>query len=184
MDLDGYKIDQHWKKLINGATVISTTPEQLWQQAIEYFKWNDENPIKAKRTLTSGKTQGEKITVEFNRPYTVKAFCLHAGISERWINDIKESHDKSSDWYTVMERILTIIYTQILEGGLVDLYNPIMVSKVLNMDKQDGETDKPPRVEIVDSRQNTLSNSEDEVLKKLDFGKVEIIKEKSENYQR
>lgn len=185
-DLNGHdwKLDEHWKVINSGGRVVSNTPQQLWEQAVEYFKWSDNNPIKAKRTLTSGKTQGEKVTVEFKRPYSIQGFCLHASISERYIKDIKDTHKQDSEWYMVIEKILYIIYTQVLEGAVVDLYNPIMVSKMLNMDKDNGDQAAAPKVEIVDSTSNHLANSENEVLKNLDFGKVEILKDKLENTDR
>lgn len=179
---EAWKLDEHWKVINSGGRVISNTPKQLWEQAVDYFKWCDENPIKAKQTLKSGKEASKQMEVEYKRPYTIKAFCLHAGISERYITDIKNSHALDSEWVMVMEKILYIIYNQNLEGGLVNLYNPIMVSKVLNLDKEPGDNEKPPRVEIVEPEgKKSLANSENEVLKKLDFGKVEELKDKLEN---
>lgn len=172
---------QHWQVVNAGGQAISNTPKQLWEAAIDYFKWCDNNPIEAKRTLTSGKTQGQKVTSEYTRPYSIKGMCLHCNISERYLDDIRQTNAKDSEWYNIIEKILMIIYTQNLEGAIVDLYNPIMVSKVLNMDKAPEIGDSTVKVEIVDSRSNTLANSENEVLKKLDFGKVEILKDKLEN---
>lgn len=176
-----WNMNHHWKVINSGGRQIANTPEGLWESATEYFKWCDENPIKAKRTLTSGKTQGEKVEIEYKRPYSIKAFCLHAGISERWIVDIKDSHTKDSEWFLVVEKILYIIYTDNLEGAVVDLYNPIMVSKILNLDKADGDVDRPIRVEIINSTASTIPTSENDVISNLDFEKVEILKGKLEN---
>lgn len=180
---DNYKIDEHWKVINSGGRQVSNTPEQLWEAAIDYFRWCDNNPITAKRTLTSGKTQGQKITIEHTRPYSIMGLCLHCSISERYLEDIKNTKN-GSVWYDTVEKILYIIYTQNLEGAIVDLYNPMMVSKILNMDKKESFTDKPVQIEIVDSRSTTLANTENEVLQKLDYGKVEILKEKVENLKR
>jgi hypothetical protein len=174
-------MNEHWRVINSGGRTISNTPEELWNQAVEYFRWCDEHPILAKRTLTSGKTQGEKVTVEFKRPYSIKAMCLHCNISERYIKDMLESNAKDSEWVMVVEKIMMLIYTQNLEGAIVDLYNPIMVSKVLNMDKDTQETGSNVRIEIVTSEANQLANSENEVLKKLDFEKVNKVNEMSEN---
>lgn len=177
--------NEHWKVVASGGQTISNTPQQLWEKAVEYFKWCDNNPITAKRTMTSGKTQGDKVEVEYRRPYTVRAMCLHCNISERYINDIKNSHKVDSEWYIIVEKILYIIYTNNLEGALVDLYNPIMVSKVLNLDKgNDGDDDKPVRIEIVNTHSAQMANSESEVLKNLDFQKVDQLKDKLENLER
>lgn len=175
--------NEHWKVVASGGVMIANTPEQLWKQAETYFKWCDENPIKAKRTLTSGKTQGDKVTVEFVRPYTIKGFCLHANISERYIKDISETHAKDSEMYLVMEKILYIIYNQVLEGALVDLYNPVMASKLLNMDKDSGDETKRTTVTIIDSISTQLHSSEASVISNLDFDKVESLKAKIENVE-
>lgn len=174
-------INEHWKIVNSPGRVVSNTPEELWKQAADYFKWCDEHPILAKRTLTSGKTQGEKVTVEFKRPYSIKAFCLHASTSERYIKDMLESSAKDSEYVMVIEKIWAVIYSQNLEGAIVDLYNPIMVSKVLNMDKGADEGSSNVRIEIVTSEANQLASSENEVLKKLDFEKVNKVNDMAEN---
>lgn len=181
MTTQDWSNSEHWKVINSGGRQVSNTPQQLWEQAVEYFRWCDENPIKAKRTLTSGKTQGEKVTVEFVRPYTIKAMCLHCNISERYLKDIQDAGDKGNEWYYVVEKILTIIYTQNLEGAIVDMYNPIMVSKVLNLDKPGENESKPVRIEIINNSDKKLATSENEILKNLDSEKVNILKDKSEN---
>lgn len=176
--------DEHWKLIDSGSRVTSTTPQQLWESARDYFDWCDTHPINTKRTLQSGSQAGKKVEIEHVRPYTIKGFCLHAGISERYIHDIKESYNPDSDYYMIMEKILYIIYSQNIEGAYVDIYNPIMVSKVLGLDKIENPNDKAPRVEIVDNGEKRLYNSEDDVLKNLDYGKIEVVKEKSENSEK
>jgi hypothetical protein len=182
---NSWKLDEHWKVVNAGGRQVSTTPQQLWDMAVEYFKWCDEHPIKAKRTLTSGKTQGEKVEIEYKRPYSIKGMCLHCNISESYISDVKETHKVDSEFYMVVEKILYVIYTQNLEGAIVDLYNPIMVSKVLNMDKGPVEPDRPIVIQHVQATANySLSNSENEVLQKLDSEKVQVLKDKTENLER
>lgn len=172
---------EHWQIINSGGRVLTNTPEQLWNAAMDYFKWTDEHPITAKRALTTGKEAGKQVQQEYKRPYSIKAMCLHCNISERYIKDIQESHTKDSEWYMVMEKILMVIYTQNLEGAMVDLYNPMMVSKVLNLGSGVDDTDRTVRVEIVSSQSGQLANSENEVLKKLDSEKLEILKTKVEN---
>lgn len=175
-------MNNHWEVINAGGQQIINTPKQLWEAVVKYFKWCDDNPIVSKRTLTSGKTQGIKVDVEYVRPYEIKAMCLHCNISERYIKDLKESHAVDSEWVMVMEKILYIIYNQNVEGAIVDLYNPIMVSKLIGLDKDNGsDSDKAPRVEIVDSTTKEIATSENEILENLDYGKVEILKEKAKN---
>jgi len=178
-----WRQDDHWKVISAGGVQISTTPEQLWEQAVSYFKWCTDNPIKPKKTLTSGKEAGKQVEMVVARPFTIEGMCLHCGINRRYITEIEATHGKDSKWYMVMEKILMVIYTQNLEGGLADLYNPIMVSKVLKLDAPQENNTGTVKVEIVHSEAK-LANSENEVLRKLNPEKLEIIKDKSENSER
>lgn len=173
-------LKQHWQIVNAGGQVLSTTPQMMWEAAAAYFKWCDDNPITSSRTLTSGKDSGKKVTFEHIRPYSVKAFCLHANLSLRHLKDIEESQDKNSEWYMVIEKILMIIYTQNLEGAMVDIYNPIMTSKILNLDGDKDSEGSHVKVEIVDSRSTGLANSENELLKKLDQEKLIKLESKAE----
>lgn len=180
----GWKQDELWKVVNAGGQIITNTPKGLWDSAVEYFKWCDSNPLKSKRTLTSGKTQGEKVEIEAVRPYTIKGFCLHAGISERYLNDIGQTHSKDSEFYMVVEKILGLIYNQNLEGAVVDFYNPIMVSKLLKLDGDKEPENRTIKIEMVSSQSSKLSNSESEILQNLDLEKVNLLKDKAENFER
>jgi len=84
----------------------------------------------------------------------------------------------------IVEKIMYVIYNQNMEGAFVDLFNPIMVSKVLGLDKPEDTSGKITRVEIVDSVSGKLANSESEILQNLNQEKLQIVKDKSENYKR
>ena len=161
------KDDQHWKMMLYQPETPKT-PEQLIQMAADYFRWCEMNPIFAKRTLTGGKQVGEKVEFEFVRPFEIKAFCIHCGINERFINDIKDTYQKHDPWYIAMEKILMIIYNQNLEGAIVDMYNPIMISKVLKMDSPDNSNLAKIQVEIINSGPR-LEQTENSVIQNLDF---------------
>lgn len=182
-DTNEWKQDEHWKVINAGGIVINNTPQQLWDNAVRYFKWCSENPIKPKKTLTSGKEAGKQVEGEIARPFTIEGMCLHCGISRKYISDIENTHAKDSEYYLVMEKILMIIYTQNLEGGIADIYNPIMVSKVLRMDTPSDNNTGSIKVEVIHSEAKLL-NSENEVLEKLNSEKVEILKDKIEKSER
>lgn len=170
--------NEHWKMIAAGGIVISVTPEGLWEQAIGYFQWCDNNPIKTNKTMLTGKTQGQKMEVEYKRPYTIDGFCLHAGITKRYLTDIKGMYGMESPWYMVAEKILSVIYTQNLEGAIVDLFNPMVISKILNIDKPQEEDQRAVRVEIIDTRKGELSTNENDIMNNLDFNVVQQFKNK------
>lgn len=176
-------MNEHWEIINAGGRVVSATPEQLWQQGVDYFKWCDSNPIKAQKTMLSGKTQGQKVEVEYKRPYTIEGFCLHASISKRYIQDIQSMYGKDSEWYMVIQKIISVIYTQNLEGAIVELFNPIVVAKLLNLDKPQEDDSRSVRVEIIDTGKKILATSENEILSNLDYDMVDQFKNKLQEEQ-
>jgi hypothetical protein len=166
----------HWQVVNSGRIVVSNTPETLWADACEYFKWCDENPIKVKKTLSSGKGAGTTATQEHPRPYSVKGLCLHCGITEEYLKDVRATKDERSLYFIVVSKIMYIIYVQNLELATVGVYNPIFTAKVLNM-----ETDDTPTTAItvnVVGGLPALSSTENEVLEKLELEELITKEEK------
>lgn len=170
---------QHWQ-LVNASTItVSNTAEDLWSNATEYFKWCDEHPIEIKKTLVSGKEAGKIVLTETPRPYSVKGLCIHCGILQEYIRDIQQTKDKSSKYYMVISTILYLIFVQNQELAMIGVYNPVFTQRVLNMDKDDTPV-SAITVNVVHGLPQ-LSNSESEVLEKLDLdmlmdGKLSIEK--------
>lgn len=162
-----YYEDEHWQVLNGGKTIVSNTAQELWNNAIEYFKWCKDYPIKYKRVLTSGRDAGTKIEMEATRPYTVRGLCLHCGITEEYLLELMMVKDRSSLFYIVSSRIRDIIYTQNVEHAMVDVFNPIFTSKVLNMEKEETPSGAI-KVEVMHGLP-ALSTSENEILEKLDL---------------
>lgn len=163
----------HWNVVNDGTIVVSNTPETLWQNAITYFKWCDENPIISKTTVTSGKEAGKKFENEHIRPYSLKAFCLHCGVLEEYIASVKNNSDPTSLFYIVVSRIVYLIYIQNMELATVGVFNPIFTAKVLNL-----ENERPPEEQItvnVVSGLPSLPRSENAVLENLKIERGEII---------
>lgn len=173
-----------WRIVGNGGIKVYDNAEELWRKAEAYFEWCDSEPITSKRTIQSGKGVGTKVDIENVRPYSLKGLCLFCGINETWLKDIAGGTDKNSIWFLVVEKIMYVIYNQNVEGAYVDLFNPIMVSKILGLDKPEDNSGKITRVEIVDSLSGKLATSENEILKNLNYKKLESIKEKSENLKK
>ena len=173
-----------WKIVGNGGVTVYQDPEELWRKAETYFEWCDSKPITSKRTLQSGKEAGKKVELEHTRPYTLKGLCLFCGVNEAWLKDIASGEDKSNLWFLVVEKIMYVIYNQNVEGAYVDLFNPIMVSKILGLDKPEDNSGKVTRIEIVDSLSGKLAESENEILANLSSEKLQTIKDKSEYLQK
>jgi hypothetical protein len=159
-------MNEHWQIIASGGIKVSNSAQELWQGAIKYFEWCKENPIITKKTLTSGKEAGKRVEQEYPRPYTVKGLCMHLGIMEEYLRDLRKSQDKTNLYYIVASRILYAIYTQNAEMALIGVYNPIFTAKMLNIGSDDTPT-APIKIEIVDGLP-PLSSSENEILEKYE----------------
>ena len=156
----------------------SNNPKSLWKNACEYFKWCDKNPIKPRKTVMTGKEAGKQVEVELIRPYTVKALCLHCGITEEYLKDMREA-PKDSEAYLVVSRILMNIWVQNAEMAMVGEFNPVFTAKMLNIDMEDNG----PQKVVIEYVGNLppLAKSEIEILENLNLenGNLEISKEKN-----
>lgn len=164
---------EHWQFLEHTDIVVSKNAQELWQLASNYFKWCDEHPLKNKRTILSGKQAGTKIDVESVRPYTWKGLCLHCGITEEYINDMRRPEMKDTAYQLVINRIRYVIETQNLEYALVGVFSPILTAKLIGV--EDGDEDRSPVTVNIIGGSPKLQSSESEVIKKLEF-KNEYLK--------
>jgi len=156
----------HWEVVASNRRV-STTAEELWDDAITYFAWSDANPIRTKKAMVAGPLAGSKLDEETIRPYSVKALCLHCNITEEYLRDIRHSMDRDSDYYVVVSKLLYIIHVQNTELATVGIYNPNFVAKLLNMGT-DEAVPQSIRVEVVHGLP-ALAESENEILEKLEL---------------
>lgn len=157
--------EEHWEKM----SITHHDEKSLWDNALSYFAWCKDNPIELKKKLMSGNQAGTDTTVTKIRPYSLKALCLHCGLTEDFFRDLRNTKDKDSLYYQVATRILYNIWVQNYEMGLIDEYNSIMVMKVLGMDKEEVQVGAI-KVEIVPGLPQ-LSESENEILAKLESEK-------------
>lgn len=153
---------EHWEVM----SVSHNTPEGLWEAAEKYFYWCQENPIEIKRTLMSGNRAGNEIKTTRIRPYSLKALCLHCGVTEDYFQSVRETKAKDSLYYIVVSKILYNIWVQNYEMAMIDEFNPIMTAKVLGMDKEEIQHGSI-KIEIVQGLPQ-LSESENEILEKLE----------------
>lgn len=169
----------HWEILASGRVIVSNTPEELWANAVEYFKWCDNNPLEINEVVKVGKEAGTTIANKKTRPYTVKGLCIHCGITEQYLNDLSRMKDDASDYYFVVSRIGYVIHTQNLEYAMINEFNPVLTGRVLNIDAGD---ELPSNIKvIVDRNTPPLAKSENEILENLDL-EFDKLKEAKENF--
>lgn len=155
--------------------VVSTTPQELFQNGLDYFQWSDENPIITKKKIMNGAKAGEHTEIEHHRPYTVKALCLYCNVTEEYLIDCRNSRDKTNDYYIVVTKLMYLIYAQNMEMAMIDVFNPIFTAKVLNLEREEAPS-SGIKVEVVNGLPELL-DSEILVLEKLELEKPGWFKE-------
>ena len=116
-----------------GRPRIFETPEAMMEAALDYFKWSDANPLVEEKAF---QFQGAPVMADLNkvRPYTLKAFLLHAGCSTQSWSDYR-SRAEFSD---IVNAIDDTIRTQKFDGAVAGLMNPNIIARDLGLvDKQD-----------------------------------------------
>ena len=152
---------QHWEIIDAGNVKVPSTPKEIWQAAVRYFIWSDGNPLEISQPVLAGKAAGQELKRKIERPYSIKAFCIHCGILEEYLRDIQSSKDNESDYVHVVKRIFYIIEVQNMELAIADVYNPVIISKLYSIDKP-VEIEKP--IVITFKRElPELANSEAEI---------------------
>lgn len=134
-------------------------PEDLWDDAIEYFMWCEANPIYKQEVI---KQTGAQVTTEYPRPFNLPALCLHCGVTPQYINDIARN-SAAGDYYLVAQKILQVIYAQNFEYSMVGIFNANMTIRKLDLggDVESGKSSSTINIEVIKGdNAPLLSNSE------------------------
>lgn len=123
--------NQFWKlRSKHGRDKLFTTPQLLWEAACEYFQWCEDNPIVAE----DNKGTKNVNKVEFNRPFTLKGFCLFCDATEHWYYEFKKAlKEKDKDFLYICRKIEDIIYNQKFEGAAIGIYNANIIARDLGL---------------------------------------------------
>jgi len=122
------KGNQFWKlRSKHGRDKLFTTPELLWEAANEYFQWCEDHPIEAE----DNKGTKNVNLVKFNRPFTLKGFCIYCDASENWFIEFRKIADK--DFLYIIHKIEEIIYNQKFEGAAIGIFNANIIARDLGL---------------------------------------------------
>lgn len=126
------KGNKYWQRVKNwkiGAD-IKYTPEELWNIAIEYFQFFNDNPLQEEKVFGTG----VKMNVNKMRAMTLTSFCVFAQISRKTFDNYSEKEA----YLPIITRIRDIIYSQKLEGAAAGLLESNIIARELGLiDKQD-----------------------------------------------
>lgn len=109
---------------------VRLTPEQLFEHAIAYFEWAEDNALKAAETASY---QGEvtENRVHKVRVFTKTGFCLFCAITETTYDKYREQ-DGYKDVIAFIESVIREQKYQLAASGIVNA--PLMI-KDLGLDK-------------------------------------------------
>ncbi len=125
------------------------SPEEMWDKALAYFKWCEDNPLyKTEQMKSPDKTP---ITIDENTPsvpserlieiplkraFTWAAFSIFCGVSQGYFRKIKSEgpvDEARKLWLEVVYRIDDAIFTQQYEGGASGQLNAAIVARGIGL---------------------------------------------------
>lgn len=167
------KGNQIWKMAKPGRRAMTSDPAELWQKAVDYFNWCDNNPLLKEEPV---KHQGEGTTMELSlgRPYSMDAFTIFASVSASYFRtrkleladkeDMKTATPQESELLDTIHAIENVIRNQRFEGAAVGVFKENLISRI------DGYADNINQHNSGEVRQNVIVRDQATAdnLKKLD----------------
>lgn len=109
----------------HGARPKFTNPDDLWAACVEYFEWNEDNPLHEVRGFAFQGTV-TKETFPKMRALTIGGLCLFLDVDETtW----REWGKSRPDLSPIITRVEAVIFKQKLEGAAADLLNPNIIAR-------------------------------------------------------
>ena len=160
------KGNKYWQFRDKHGRDYQYKPEELWDEAVKYFQWVEDNPLYEAVTIQRGITiedeEGNKKIEYFAkapkmRAMTIKAFCLFADITHTtWDN-----YKANKDFVAIVTRIEDIIYSQKFEGASASLLNHNIIARELGLAEKTNNTNTNLNYNSVVSKEEAKKISED-----------------------
>ena len=133
------KGNKYWQFRDKHGRDYKYQPEELWNEAVQYFEWVESNPLLEEKGFAF---QGvvTKETFAKMRAMTITGFCLFADIALVTFEEYKKNEDFN---YTIT-RIENIIREQKFTGAAADLLNPNIIARDLGLTEKTNTTIELP----------------------------------------
>lgn len=114
----------------HGRDKLFATPELMWEAAVEYFKWCEDNPIKDSRSF------GQR---DVQRPFTMQGLCAYLNCNAAYFRTFKaQLPEGEKDFNTVIQDIEETIYRQKYEHAVIGIFKENIIARDLGLvDKQE-----------------------------------------------
>ena len=134
------KGNNYWEFAEKHGRGFKYTPEQLWQEALEYFQWMSTKVWNKKEAIKSGELAGTLIDIPTQTPLSLESFCLFADISFQTFLNYESNQDSYKEFFDITTRIRKVIESNQFEGATVGAYNPNIIARKLGLaDKKEIE---------------------------------------------
>lgn len=108
------------------------TPEELWDAAVEYFDYCDENPWYKSEAIKGGDLAGSLVEVPTQRPYTFQGLCNFLNITYQTFSNYEKAKGYET-YFEICTHIRAIIEQNQLEGATVGAYNHAIIARLLGL---------------------------------------------------
>jgi hypothetical protein len=133
----------------HGRDVLFATPELMWQAAVEYFYWCEDNPLieVEMKSVPIGNNMGSdivRVETPKMRVFTLHGLCSYLHCNTLYFNDFKKSLTAKDEkgFSIVIRQIEETIYNQKFTGASAGFLNANIIARDLALvdhNKQDGE---------------------------------------------
>jgi hypothetical protein len=159
----------------HGRDRLFESPQLMWEAALQYFNWCEDNPEKrAELVKYEGSAVEEEVSVK--RLYTLIGVCLYMGASASYFRafkagirakDPQKVTPQDKDFLTVINLIEETVENQQVSGAASGFFNGNIISRLVGLvDKKDVTSGDEPLSAPVFKIYNTgpaLAGSEEEV---------------------
>lgn len=132
--------NKYWQFRNKHGRDFEYTPDNFWNEAINYFEWISERVWNKKDPIKSGDMAGTLIDVPTQTPMSIESFCIYADISIDTFRNYESKEGNYKDFFEVTTRIRTIIESQQFEGATVGAFNPNIIARKLGLQENTSTT--------------------------------------------
>jgi hypothetical protein len=153
----------------HGRDKLFSSPELLWQAAVEYFEYTIHTPMGYKIDFKNTKNGLKEIRIPYTPVLTMEGFCLYAGCSKDYFSTftttISKTDPKRHDFLRVVEAIRKTIYNNKYSGAANGSLNASLIAYDLKLRSDiSSSTSVGMNITVNNNKENDLL---DKVLAKL-----------------
>lgn len=148
----------------HGRDTIFATPEAMWEAAVEYFNYNEDNP---RYEVDFRGKDATEVELPKLQPLSIEGLCIFWGVNPGYLFDFKKSvavttGPRAKDFSNIVARIETIIFKQQYDGAASGFLNQNIIARKLGLTEKI-ESKIEAKIEPID-----YSKLDEETLRKLD----------------